>query len=30
MECGSVHRGHVVAISGFYCGSFGFLVDVVS
>ena len=30
MECCGVHRGHVVAVSGFYCGSVGCWVNVVA
>ena len=29
LECGGVHRGHVVSVSGFYCGSVGCWIYVV-
>ena len=30
IECGDVHRGHVVSARGFYCGRFGCLADFLS
>ena len=30
MECGGVRRGHIITISGFYCGDVGCWVDIVS